>query len=362
MKNIFSRRRRCLGLDIGESSIKMAEVALVGPEYQLRNFGQVSLPRGAVDGEFIRDPAAVTAAIRELIAKVKGTVPKVAAAIAGQSVFIRYLTLPPMSSRELPGAVTFEAEALLPVPVQDTAMDFVKIGEVKEAGITKDEIMLVAARRNTVDQLAQVIREAGLEAALIDIEPLAMLRTACVTGAGKAQGAVLMIEIGAATTTVAIFQDEVLRFTRTISFGGDKLNRILIEQFGLTVEEAETTRKLLAQEGLEDDAQPLLLQRQKTELLDTYAEGLLTEVRRSMEFYRSKNRDEEISKVLLSGGAAQMNGLADFVGMNLNLPVEMVNPVKYLTLSPELNSRSREINEAGSGLAVVIGLALSEVD
>lgn len=362
MVKLFSRQTRCVGVDIGETSIKMAEVSKKGNGYQLINFGIYPLPKGEVDGEFLRDSATLSAGISSLIPVIPGNNPKIATCIAGQNVFIRYITLPQMSQKEMAEAVTIEAETLFPVPINELSVDFLKIGEVKEDGINKEEIMVVAARKNHVEQLGRVITDAGVKPAVVDIESLALLRTVNeVLNRKEKADTIAVIDIGTSSATVSVFKGQALRFTRMLPFGGFRLTKVLMDNYSLTYSEAEATKKIMNLSGDETTGLNVLLH-QKTELITAHLENLIVEIRRSIEFYESRYRGEEISRLAVSGGVAQMPGLAEYVQDSIHLPVDIINPIGKVAVAQEIYARKKEIEEAGTSLAVVIGLALSEVN
>lgn len=358
---LFSRHSRCVGIDIGESSIKMAEVRKSGNKYQLVNFGIYQLPKGEADGEFARDPEALAAGISRIVPAIPGNAPKIATAMAGQNVFIRYITMPPMSQKELSEAVYIEAESLFPLPVHDISIDFLKVGQVKEEGIEKDEIMVVAARKSHVEQLGQIIQGAGVEPGVIDIESLALLRTVNeVLERKDDNNTIAVIDIGTNSTSVSVFKGQALKFARTLSFGGYRLTKVLMDTYSLSYEEAEATKKIMELDGEASGLNVLL--HQKTELLAAHLDNMILEISRSIEFYQSRYRGERIASLAISGGVAQMKGLAEYIQDSISLEVNVINPIHKMEIAPELNARKKEIQEAGTSMAVVIGLALSEVN
>lgn len=363
MFKLFSHHARCVGIDIGESSIKMAEVRKNGSDYQLVNFGVHNLEKAMEDGEFRRDSDALSAGINRLVPAISNELPKIAVAMSGQNVFIRYITLPPMTQKEMGEAVSIEAESLFPMPISEAALDFIKIGEAKEDSVTKDEIMVVAARKAHVQQLAHLISHAGLEPAVVDIESLALLRTVNALNISKSDSdTIAMVDIGTNDTTVSIFKGQALRFTRTISFGGFRLTKVLMDTYNMSYEEAEGTKRLMVLGGTETDSGLNVLLHQKAELIGAHVENMVLEISRSVEFYQSRYRGEAVSKILISGGVAQMKGMAEFIQDSLDMEVKVINPIEKMVIAPELKSRKKEIEEAGTSLAVVIGLALSEVN
>lgn len=358
---LFGGKKSYIGLDIGEYSIKMVRVTKTKSGWELTNFAIVPTPKGAIDGEHIRDGQALIAAIHKAVAGIEGNELEVALSMAGPSVFIRHLTLPLMSGRELAVAVAHEAESHLPIPIPEAIVDFVKVGELMEDGVRKQEIMLVAARKRSVEQLQSLLIEAGLKPALLDVQPLALLRTAVNLFMNKEVNGAALVDIGTSTTTVSIFEGNVLRFTRTLPTGGQRLTQALVDHYQMPVDEAEATKRLLSLSTESNNSGLSVLLHQKAQIVSVVVENMITEIRRSIEFYQSRNRGKQVSQIFVSGGGAQLQGLADYLQDALNIKVELMNPISRLQINPQLKVRSAEVNEAGASLAVVTGLAMSEV-
>lgn len=361
--SLFKKKPRCLGLDIGEHSITMAEVAQNGNKYELVNYISAPTPKGAIEGEFVRDGSQLVETLHQMASVIHREVPPVATSISGQSVFIRHLTLPMMPEDELAEAVKYEAEAHLPIPSKEATIDFLKVGEVKEAGVKKQEVMVVAARKHAVEQLAELIRAAGLNPVAMDVEPLALFRTLQLSlrGNQKLPDCFTVVQMGANSTNISIFHNNILRFTRTLPTGGNKLNMALVNHYGMSMEEAESTKRLLDFSGNLDDHGLAVLLHQKLELVSPILEALLAEIKRSNEYFTAKHRDLEIQEVFLTGGGSLLRGLDTFMSDGLAVPTSLINPLDYLQIGPNLRARENEILEAGSALALAVGLALSEV-
>lgn len=359
----FKKKQRCLGLDIGEHSITMVEVAQNGNKHGLVNYVSTPTPKGALDGEFIRDGGILVETLRQMATTIHGELPPVATSISGQSVFIRHLTLPMMPDDELSEAVKYEAESHLPIPRKEATIDYLKVGEVNEAGVKKQEVMVVAARKHAVEQLAELIKAAGLQPVAMDVEPLALFRTLTLSlrGNQKLPDCFTVVQMGANSTNISIFHNNILRFTRTLPTGGNKLNAALVNHYGMSVEEAESTKRLLDFSGNLDDHGLAVLLHQKLELVSPILESLLAEIKRSNEYFTTKYRYVEIQEVFLTGGGSLLRGLDTFMMDGLAVPTSIINPLDYLQIGQNLRVRENEILEAGSALALVVGLALSEV-
>ena len=115
--------RRLIGLDVGTNAVRVAELELSDPP-RLTSFGQVALPPGAMrDGEVV-DPAAVTAAIERLWKELSLKKAPVRVGVASPRVLVRTVDLPTMSDDELAGALQFQAQDLIPIPLEDAVLDF----------------------------------------------------------------------------------------------------------------------------------------------------------------------------------------------------------------------------------------------
>lgn len=361
----FTRKQQqeVVGIDIGEHSLKLLQVRRQGDKKEIVHFRRLPTPVGAMEGEWIRDFPLLVGALRQLAEGLPPELP-VATAVAGQSVFIRHFTLPVMKERELAVAVPLEAEAHLPIPVREVMLDFLPLGKVMEDGVQKQEVMVVAARTAVVEQLQQLFQQAGLNLQVMDVESMALARTAALFDNNwqAPERAVALADIGATTTTFSVYAGGVLRFTRTLPIGGERLTRALVDFFQMPWEEAENTKTILNLTGDLGTTGLTVLLHRKTEVVQQAIDQLVLELRRSLEFYQSRYRQLQVDKLYLSGGTAQMQGLASYLAEGLELPVETLNPLLKLDIAQETRSKQKEMEATGAALAVVAGLALSEVE
>jgi len=361
---LFFKKEAHIGLDIGETSIKIAEVKKNRQGLELAHAEIIPLPKGAIDNDIINDSCTVAQLIRKAITDA-GLPTKVVTAVTGQNVFIRYLTLPSMPAKELAEAVKYEAESHIPIPLQEVTIDYAKIAEVNEDGVKKQEVMMVAARRNSINQLVSILREAGLEPVAIDVEPLALIRSAVFLGKnyqGKKErvNTFALVNMGTSTTLVNIVQNDVIRFTRLLPYGGSQLTSVLARDFNMSLEEAESMKRLIDLSGkqLGEHGLTVLLQ-QKANAILPLIEDMVIDIRRSLDFFRAQHH-AEIERVYLTGGGALLKGLNEFVTGNLGIETVNLNPFKMMNLGPGLHNS--DLDKSGMALAVAVGLALKEVN
>lgn len=360
---LFKNKENIIGLDIGGDSIKIVELKKTGSSYQITKFALIPTPKDVVEGDQIKDPLALKNTLRQAIDSLGINNSKVATALSGQNVFIRHITLPHMSNKEIAEAVKFEADSQLPIPSNDAIVDFIKVADVLEDGQKKQEVMLVAARKNVVDEYASIFKDVGLELSVMDVEPLALQRMASqLAKINTSDGAYVIVNIGFSTTNISIYEKNILRFTRSLPLGGLKLTQALMHFYSTSFEEAESTKKLIDLSGDTNEHGLTILLQQKAEVIYPIVENIINEIKRSIEFYQAKHRDVKLNNIYLVGGGGLLKGLDKAIENDLLTKVTVLNPVENISKSPDLGNREKEINDTGAAFAVAVGLALSEVN
>lgn len=360
---LFAKKVSCIGLDVGEHTIKVAKIQKTGAGYEITGFGVAPVPQGPEEG--VRTGKEHIAGIlSRLIQEINAKSAKVAMAVCGDNIIVRILTVPVMPDNELAEAVRYEAQAQLPIPAQDVTIDFVKSDIINDAEGKKQEVMVVAVRNDIIQKLVGVAGAVGLEPAVIDIEPLAMFRAMKRLNPDilPGEGSYAIVDLGASCTNISVFEKNRLLFTRTSAVGGKKLNMCLVNHYDMSMEDAEATKKMIDLNGGSEVQGLTVLLYQKTELLLPLISELVTEIGRSLEYYLAQHREQKISRIFLTGGGSQLKGLASFVEEELGIPVTVFNPTEYLQLSDKIRHREQEFRDAGAALTQAIGLALSEVD
>ena len=221
---------RLVGLDIGTSSVRAAELTLGKGGATLERFGQVALPTGSVrDGEVI-DADVVAEAIRQLWAQAKFTSKKVVVGVANQKVVVRQIDLPWMPGDELKKALAFQVQDHIPMPVEHAILDYHPLEEfTNESGARTLRVLLVAAARDMVGSTLEAVQKAGLSPQMVDLTSFAVLRSMGTSPQGTGLAALeseALIDIGASVTNIVIHQDGVPRFVRILLMGGADLTDV----------------------------------------------------------------------------------------------------------------------------------------
>ena len=318
-----------MGLDIGTSGVRAAELALGADGARLERFGQVALPSGAVrDGEVV-DPEAVAAAVRLLWAQAKFSSRKVVVGVANQKVVVRQVDLPWLPLSELRASLAFQVQDYLPMPVEQSILDVHPLEEfTNDAGARMLRVLLVAASREMVDSALQAVASAGLQPTMVDLNSFAVLRSQAHAGSGFGLEAEALVDVGASVTNIIVHQGGVPRFVRILLMGGGDITDALAERLGVPLEQAEqvkqTTGLSLVQGSY--DASPA------ARVLEATGSALVEEVRGSLDYYLAQNGAVRIGRVVLSGGSSRLFGLVERLSAATRLPVEVARPLSLLTL------------------------------
>jgi type IV pilus assembly protein PilM len=298
--------RSVIGLDIGTSGVRAAEVSVSKGAVVLDRFGQVALPHGAVrDGE-VADPEAVAAALRRLWKSVKFSSSKVRIGVANQRVVVRQVDLPWLPADELKDSLRFQVTDLVPMPVEDAVLDFVAIEELDVDGQRMVRGLLIAASQDMVLGAIRAAQQAGLEPVQVDLTPFAVLRSLGRSGAEWGSIPEAIVDVGARVTNIIVHIGGVPQFVRVLLMGGEDVTDALVERLGISYQEAESMKRVLAPEPPSSDPRTAAAQG----VLDRSIGAFVDEVRGSVDYFLAASGAAPLARLVLSGGASRLPGLA----------------------------------------------------
>lgn len=334
--------KRIIGLDIGSSAVRLAEIE-DGTTPVLRAFGQIALPPTAViDGEIVESPA-VSEAIARLWSQMnirKGA--RVRVSVANPRLIVRTVELPAMDEADLLGALRFGIADFIPMPIEEAVYDFRVLEHIQaENGDPQVRVLLAAAHRSSVEGILETVRAAGIEVNAIDPAPLALVR-ALDNHDHKNQ---LLVSMGAGITMVVIDDSGMPRFVRTVPLGGRLIDTSLASALNVLPEEAERMR-IEGSVGMAGTAaEDLALSR----LIDT--------VRSSLEYHLSQPGAAIPSEVVVTGGMSRDARLMHQLEITLGLPVRIARPREHMTVA-DLGFSEADLADVDAVLPVPLGLAL----
>jgi type IV pilus assembly protein PilM len=348
---LFSRKGNVVGLDIGSSSIKLLELAELRGGYQLKNFGIAPLPpEGIVDGALM-DSVTIVESIRGLAGALRIKTKDVVTSVSGHSVIVKKINIPVMTEDELDESIQWEAERYIPFDINDVNLDFQIIGPT-EGNEELMDVLLVAAKKDIINDYLSVIVEAGLHPVIVDIDSFAIENMFEVNYPVTRDEVIALANIGASVTNINILKRGVSSFTRDIFTGGNSITEEIQRQLNVDFDEAEALKL-----GNKIDETS---QRAVQEVLNSSLNSLATEIAKSLDFFHSTSSQEKVDKVFLSGGCAKMSGIEKTIEQQAGIPVEIANPFK------EINCSKRDLDidylkEMEPIMAVSVGLALRRV-
>ncbi len=354
---------KVVALNIGSQRIAMA-LFETGKGKSLRMTGYET-------ASILADPAAemvrlsqVQLAIRELSEKLKlSKHTKVRYTLSGQSVFAKFVKLPPLAEDNLEQLITFEAQQNVPFPLDEVAWDWALMGS---EGVEK-EVALVAIKSDILNDYNEAVADAGLVTELVDAAPMALYNSFRYNNPNP-EGCSLLIDMGARTCDLIYIENERL-FSRSASIGGVTLTTAVAKEYSLSFPEAEalkTSKGMVAMGGahleqLDDETAALAM------LLRNTLNKLPSEIARTNNYYRSQFKGSAPQKIYLAGGGANLPYLKEFLEEKLKLPVEFYNPLRAISVGSGVDTTelSREAHLCGALIGLGLrgaGLASLEID
>jgi type IV pilus assembly protein PilM len=346
----MAKSKLAVGLDIGSSSVKLVQLREKKGGYTLQAFGASRLPPETIVDGALMNSAAVVQAIQELISEQKVKAKDVAIGVRGHSVIIKKIQLPRMSQDELDDSIQWEAEQYIPFDVKDVNIDTQILTPQGDAAGQMD-VLLVAAKKDMINDYTSVCAEAGLTATVVDVDAFAV-QNAYETSYEPSLGeTVVLINVGAAVTNINILADGATTFTRDVTMGGNAFTEEIQKQLNVSYEEAEALK--IGGQGETDAVVPQEVER----VIQGVAEQLAGEIQRSLDFYAATAADHRISRVFLSGGTARIPALFKVIEQRAAVPVEILNPFKAIEIDNKKFDPA-QLTSAAASAAVAVGLAL----
>jgi type IV pilus assembly protein PilM len=348
---MFSRSKSVVGLDIGSSAVKLVELKeRKGGEYQLQRLGIEALsPEAIVDGS-IMDSALVVDAIQKLGRETGSKGGSYATSLSGHSVIIKKIQVPAMNEDELTESLQWEAEQYIPFDINDVRLDYVVLDP--EAGPGEMEVLLVAVKRDKVNDYVSVITQSGRSAALVDVDAFAVQNAYEANYDLSLDRVVALINMGSSVTNINVLARGGTVFWRDLSFGGNQFTEALQREFGLSYEQAEALKRGDVVDGHSLD--------EARSVLDGVSAEMAAEIEKTFEFFAATSSEGSVEELVLSGGCALTPNLPQVLQERFGVPTELMNPLRNVDYR---NSGFDEewLVAVAPTLAVAVGLAIRKV-
>lgn len=341
-----------LGVDIGTTSIKIAEIGRgkSGPELQnygiLESYGHLERVNNAIQTSSLKIMEADTIQLLKTLIKHSNFKSRDAiVSIPSFAAFITLFEIPQMKDSDIAKTMQFQIGQYIPLPITEVTIDWLKVGERQdEQGFVKEQILLVSIPNETIEKYRRIFSAVGLRLRALEIESLALQRT--VTDA--AASPTLVVDIGSRSTNIAVIDKGNLRYNYQTDMSGASITQALAGGLGVKIRRAE---KLKRERGILGGSESEL-----STLMMPFVDAILNEVRRTKIKYE-QSFGSAVTQVILSGGGAKMPGIVAYAQEQLGLPVSIGDPFVKIHYPPALEPIIRDL---GPSFSIAIGLGIKE--
>ncbi len=356
------KKNQLIGLDIGSHSIKLVEIDDSKKGRILKNFGMTGLPPEAIVEGSIKEMEIISSAIKGLFKNLKVKNKNVATSISGFSVIVKKISLTNKEESDLEATIQDEAEQYIPFDIDEVNIDFdilsvkdetgeVEAEESKGEPSGQMEVMLVAAKKDMVEDYDSLLQLAGLNSVVLDVDAFA-LQNALEIGAEESEGCCALVNVGAEELGINVIKNDVSLFTRDSSFGGSQVTEAIMSQFSVRFKEAEKIKL----GGTKKDRDEGILENIFVSVVSEWVQ----EIKRALDFVASTYPDETIEKILVCGGSCRIPDFQEYLKLETGITVAELNPFTNLIINEKIFD-PKYLKYIAPQAAVAVGLALRSI-
>ncbi len=352
MVSFLNRNKQKIGLDIGSSSLKEAELRpLRKGGYELVSLGVEEIsPECIVDGVII-SKLPVSEAIGRIFRDQGIKNEQVMISISGHSVIVKKIGLPVQSDEDLAESIRWEAEQYIPFDITDVNLDYQVLGE--NTGTGNLDVLLVAAKKDKITDFSSVVKMAGKTPVLVDVDAFALQNAYELNYDPTDQKTVALLDIGANTMTINIVSGTDFLFTRDVGIGGQQYTEFLQKEFNLNFDQAQSLKHGQDIDGLD----PAEVDR----VIESVTEIICLEIQKTYDFFKSTTTVDHIDRMIVSGGVAHTKGLIEALTSKFEIPAEKFNAFQNIKYDPQ-KFPSSLIEDHAPDFAIAVGLALRNTE
>jgi len=346
---------RILALDIGAASVKIGEFQVSKTHgLRLTNFNYAEL---GIDPEHEENrKSLIVSTIRNALREKNFKATNVVFSVSGQSVFTRFVKLPPVDESKVVQIIQYEAQQNVPFPIDEVIWDYQLLGNTAAGEL---EVVLLAIKSDIIDDLNEGVESAGLRTEIIDVAPMA-LSNAVRYNEGETEGCTMLVDIGARTTNL-LFLEKNRLFSRSIPIAGNAITQSIASEFNVPFLDAEAMKKAKgfvalggAYEEPEDEQQARI-----SKIIRNVMTRLHAEIARSINFYKGQQGGGAPQRLLLSGGSSIIPYTDRFFQEKLAMPVQLFSPFRNVELGDDIPRE--ELAKCAHFFGEVVGLGLRRV-
>ena len=342
----FGKSSQVIGMDIGSSSIKIIELSQSEKDIEVTRVGIEPLaPEIVVDGAIV-DTGQVSNSIAKLFNEHKIKAKNVATAVSGHSVIVKKLSLQPMPDEELDEAIPMEAAQHIPFDIAEVNLDY----QVIDPGVAGGnmDILLVAAKKDKINDYMSVITQAGRNPAVMDIDAFALQNCYELNYGVEPDKVVALVNVGASQANINITRGDTSIFTRDITtIGGDHFTDAIQKDLSVSFEQADNMKQ-----GQGGDQSASV-----APIVSSVTETVLLEIQKTFDFFKATTSEDRIDRIVLSGGSSRISGLSDAMSERFDTRVELFGPFQSVTYNAK-DFDAEFLEEVGPACTIAVGLAL----
>lgn len=339
--------KNLVGVDIGASSIKVVQLKESRKKLQVVRYGYEPLPPQTIIDGHIMSAGVVTEALMRIFHDKKISQRDIAVGVYGQSVIVRKITVPMMTNEELEEQISWEAEQHIPFDIKVMSIDYEVLKRRPEAG--QMDLLLVAAKKDEINDFAGTLREAKLKPMVVDINAFTIQNIFEHQNGIPDDQTIALLNVGAAVSSLNIVSKGVSSFTREITNAGNIITEEIQKQLGVPFEQAEAYKC--------GGGPTQIVPQEVHQIIQTACESLAGEIQRSLDFYLATSGESEISRVYVCGGSAYLAPLSKAIEKRARVPVLLFDPMANLGVDTKLVNE-QEMRARAAQLVVALGLSL----
>ena len=337
--------RESIGIDIGESAIKVVKLRATGHEPLLQNYALFPTPKGSLEKGTIKDSNLLEEAIAECLHDAKIRKGKAVLGLSGKDIVVRISELPMMSKEELKDAVGWDLTQYISYSLEEAVYDYYVIGTKVENGVERLRLLVAAAPLELINKYIKILSSVGMTLVAIEIKPLALTRVFPLQDT-HSKGVYVIIDIGASTTSLVVMRDGEFLFLRDALLGGKDFTQAIMKGFSVSEEEAESIKKRL-------DNHP---EKEKVyNVISSVMDDFVLEITRSLSFFRENIVNiDTFDRIFLTGGGAKLSGFSTYLESGIGIKTDMLDPLSGIKQNVSKEHGLVEIKEL---LSIAIGLS-----
>ncbi len=347
---MFGKKTHLIGLDIGSKTFKVASVEETKKGHNLKEFGMTDIPSGVIEEGSIKDPEQAADSIRQLFTMFNIKERNVALSIGGYSVIVKKINVEAMSEDELQETINIEAEQYIPFDISDVNIDFQILGE-NENNPNQIDVLLVAAKKEIINDYVNLTQMAGLNPCIIDIDAFSLQNIYELNYETKDEN-IALIDIGASKTSLNILKGNSSVFIRDVSLGCGQINERIVSLVDCTLDEAEELKY--------GDQTDKISEENLTQIISAVSADWCMEIGRAFDFFYSTYPDQNIKRIVLSGGGGNIKEFQQLLASETSIEVTTIYPFKNFSIDSKFDSSYLE--KIAPQAAICMGLSTRRID